>query len=311
MNELVDGMNIKNGDIVMDCTFGRGGHARALLAAVGREGRVYAFDRDSDAISYGKTEFAKEIESQNLVLEKSEFSKIKEFAERNGLMGKVNAVCADIGVSSPQLDIAERGFSFMKNGPLDMRMDQAQKLSAATVINEYSAEELADIFFHFGEEPRARFYAKKIVERRASKLFEDTHDLAEFIKKNSPYGASKKHPATKVFQGLRIYINEELTELKVFINSAFDVLAEKGRLGIIAFHSLEDRIVKNSFRELAGQSAATKEERFFRHLPVQPTITAKASLIKPFPLVPSDEEQESNPRSRSAKLRILEKNTLA
>lgn len=309
-HELVNQLSLQKGDLAIDCTAGGGGHTALLLKAVGPTGCVYAFDRDPLASSHLTKRFSKEIEEKNLILVPQPFSKLVDVGMEHSIQGKIAGICADIGVSSPQLDLAERGFSFAKEGPLDMRMDQRQELSAAHVVNEFSEQQLSEIFFKWGEEPKSRFVAKAIVGYRASKKIESTLELAGIVKEAIHYKKqSKKHPATKIFQALRIYVNGELDELSTLCSDAFSMIKPSGRLGIITFHSLEDRIVKDKFKEL-GQGKALP-----RHLQRAPLTqdqidklkNIKGRIIKPFPMIPKDEEQSFNPRSRSAKLRVIEK----
>lgn len=299
------GLNIKEGDQVIDCTFGRGGHTTRILGLTGKTGKVLGVDRDIDAIKWGEDNFKDELESGQLELGHMNFSQIKAYTKDRSMIGMIQGICADIGVSSPQLDNADRGFSFQNEGPLDMRMDQTQILDAKEVINNYNEEELADLFYYHGDEPKSRYYARKICERRYEKPFTTTLDLADFIKAISPYKTkSQKHPATKIFQAIRVEVNQELKELEVLIQDSFDILKTGGRLGIITFHSLEDRIVKKEFKSLAGK---TNPDPALRHLPITSNTQFRGKICKPFPITPSKEELDTNPRSRSAKLRIIEK----
>lgn len=308
--ELVDALNLDVGDIAIDCTAGGGGHTEKLLDAVGSSGKVYAFDRDPVALQHLGSRFQRELDSGTLVLCPYAFSKIKEIAQEHKIDGKISGICADIGVSSPQIDEAERGFSFNKDGPLDMRMDTTQSLDAATVVNSYDETELANIIFKYGEEPKSRFVARAIVNRRESKPFTNTLDLAELVASSIHYKTkSKKHPATKTFQALRIYVNKELDELEELCRDGFEILKPKGRFGIITFHSLEDKFVKQHFNTLAK---GKKLPAHLKNAPIPETEInrmkdIKARIIKPFPTAPSKEELELNPRSRSSKLRTIEK----
>ncbi len=309
--ELVDAMNLHNGDICIDATMGGGGHTRRCLDKVGNTGRVIAFDRDENAINYVKQSLKHFIDNGCLHILQEPFSLIESCINSLDLTSQVSSICADIGVSSPQLDDAERGFSFRFDGPLDMRMDQSKGQTAAKIIDENDTEELAQLFRDFGEEPKAFHYARAIKERHATKPFVNTLDLAEFIKNNNPYKKpSKKHPATKIFQALRIAVNDELGQLERFIDQSFSLLKPSGRLAIISFHSLEDRLIKNKFKVFAGKSK--KQQEAFKGLPlsedeVNERIGVVAKIIKPFPLIPSEKETTNNPRARSAKLRVIEK----
>lgn len=309
--ELVKMLNLKPTSWSIDCTAGYGGHLSEIInstqAAVGR---VFAIDRDENAINFLKNKFTAEINNEKLCLIHRPFSELFQIAQEYDLLGKIDAICADIGVSSPQLDIAERGFSLSKNGPLDMRMDPRQDLTAKEIVNHYDKSEIIHILRIYGEEPKAKFIANAIVDYRKNKTIETTDELSEIVSKNVFYKkASRKHPATKTFQALRIAVNDELGELETLCHEAFEILKPGGRLGIISFHSLEDRIIKNKFKKLAQGDRNSSE---LRNLPItnekfNDLLNIKASIVKPFPLKPTEEEIENNPRSRSAKLRVLEK----
>lgn len=308
--ELVDALDLSVGDIAVDCTAGGGGHTAGLLNAVGKSGKVFAFDRDHMALDHLKKRFSEEISSGNLILCEAPFSKIRDVANEHGIAGEIDGICADIGVSSPQIDKAERGFSFNKDGPLDMRMDTSQGVDVATIVNTYEESELANIIWQFGEEPKSRFVARAIVTRREEKPFSTTLDFAEVVAGSIHYKTkSKKHPATKTFQALRIYVNSELEELETLCRDGFDILKSGRRISVITFHSLEDKFVKRYFNTLA------KGEKLPSHLKNAPLTgvqidklkNIKAKIIKPFPMIPSDQELEDNPRSRSSKLRTISK----
>ena len=253
LEETVSMMNLKSGDIAVDCTLGGGGHTERILRAVGPEGKVIGFDRDVNAINATSRRLSHHVSTGNLEIIKTEFSTIHSILSDKGLIGKVAGICADIGVSSPQLDHAERGFSFLREGPLDMRMDKTKGKSAADLLQTLDVRELERIFRDYGEEPKARILAQLIVNARAETPFKTTLQFANFVEANLFYpGPSKKHIATRSFQALRIAVNEELDELKVLIDGAFDCLRPGGRLAIITFHSLEDRIVKKRFVQLCS-----------------------------------------------------------
>ena len=305
--ELLDSLCLSPGDYAVDCTAGGGGHTAGLLERVGPNGKVIAFDRDPWAQSVLQKRFVNELKDGRLEIIAEPFSRIKEALEGRGLLGSIHGLCADIGVSSPQLDAAERGFSFAKDGPLDMRMDQTQGVTAADIVNGWSVIELTKLFRDYGEDPQARRIAQAIEKERAKEPLLRTLDLADLVAASVHYKErSRKHPATRVFQALRIEVNGELRELVALLDSIAPAMKPSGRCAIISFHSLEDRLVKNAFRQLA--------EGHLQHIDKQLPITAveidrlKAfTIIKPFPLIPGDIEQTQNPRSRSAKLRVIEK----
>lgn len=305
---LTDSTNLKPNDIAIDCTAGGGGHTKHLLNLVGAQGKVIAIDRDLNAYRHLTSKFSQELTDKRLSLHNCPFSQFKTIVENEGVYGNINAIIADIGVSSPQIDTAERGFSFSKDGPLDMRMSQnAGGETAQDVIMNYDKDELADIFYKYGEEHKSRHYANLIVSAREQVNITSTKQLADIISKSSSYkNKSKKHPATKVFQALRIYVNNELSELESLLRVGFEALKPSGRMAIISFHSLEDRIIKHFFQDLNGK----RKQQLPRGLPVIDEDMSKlkrANIIKPFPVIPSKEEIEQNPRARSAKLRVIEK----
>lgn len=309
-HELVDGLNIKPGDFAIDCTAGGGGHTQLLLDLVGQEGTVIAIDQDDTALATLHRRFASEVKGGRIQIHKSRFSQLLKICEDLGIKGKIAAIAADLGVSSPQLDRGERGFSFMHDGPLDMRMDQSSAtMTARDVVNSYGLEEMRTIFRDFGDEPKAHYVAKAICEYREKRAIDSTAELAKLVERSIFYsGKSRKHPATKVFQALRIYVNRELDELASLLNDGFTALKAGGRLGIISFHSLEDRLVKSKFSDLAKSPSAglpkgiplTQEE-------LDRMGHAAGKIIRPFPISASEAEIARNARARSAKLRIIEK----
>ncbi len=306
--ELVQQIAPKASDHVIDATFGGGGHAAAILGQLS-QGILLGIDRDAYAISHAEERFQTGIKNGQVLLQQGPFSKIREFANSRLKDQSIDIIYADLGVSSPQLDLADRGFSMMQDAALDMRMDQnSADQTAADLVNQYDELELTRIFREYGEEPKALHYARKICGRRAQKPFTRTKELADFLESVNPYrnAASRRHPATKIFQALRIEVNQELEEIQQFLGEAFDLLALGGRLAVISFHSLEDRIVKHFFKNLAsipGESAS------LQRLPIKQSDlpNPRAKIHKPFPIVPSEDELLSNPRSRSAKLRVLTK----
>jgi 16S rRNA (cytosine1402-N4)-methyltransferase len=284
----------KDGEAFVDGTFGAGGYTMAILNAA--QTRVYAIDRDPTAIERGQ-DMAKGLDGR-LEMVEGRFGDMDRLLAARGIT-QVNGVALDIGVSSMQIDQAERGFSFAKDGPLDMRMEKAGP-SAADVVNTASEAELADIFFHYGEERHARKVARAIVAARKDKPFERTLELAELVR--SVVRASTKdgiHPATRTFQGLRIHVNDELGELERGLAAAERILAPGGRLAVVTFHSLEDRVVKTFLKERAGETAKPS-----RHLPVaashaKPTFT----LLSRKAIAAGAAETARNPRARSAQPR--------
>ena len=299
LNEVLDGLDIKEDGIYVDATFGRGGHSRKILERLGPSGRLYGFDRDLTAV-----EAAKEIKDERFCITHSAFSNILEVCENLGIAGKVDGILMDIGVSSPQIDDPSRGFSFDKDGPLDMRMDQSARLDAKTIVNTYSKQELAYIFKVYGEENFASKVAAAIVRDREKKTFETTLELSEFIKRVIGGKPTPKHKATRCFQALRIAVNGELDELKKALDSSLDVLADNGRLCVISFHSLEDRIVKTFIKDKSqGQKVPNGLPLTFEETEKMRLATAKVEPVGGA-IKATAEEIESNVRSRSATLRV-------
>jgi 16S rRNA (cytosine1402-N4)-methyltransferase len=300
--ELAQALNLAPGEVAVDCTAGGGGHLSATLAAIKPGGVAIGIDRDQMAQTWLNKRFSQELADGNLKLYRGNFSEIKKATSELLAARPIDAIYADLGVSSPQIDTASRGFSFQKEGPLDMRMDQSQSVSAADLLNDETEERLADIFYLFGEEPKSRYFARKIVGRREEKPFRTTSDLATFIEEINPYkGHSRKHPATRIFQALRIAVNGEIESLEQLLSDSFDLVKPGGRLAVITFHSLEDRIVKQFMKKKSG-----KQVGFEKPL-LHSESAAEATLRKPFPANPTENEIEQNPRARSAKLRAIEK----
>lgn len=300
LHEAVEGLNLKPHGIYIDGTFGRGGHSRLILSKLGAQGRLIAIDRDLRAIAEAKT-----IADPRFQIVHSAFSAIPDICAELGLVGKIDGILLDLGVSSPQLDEAERGFSFMRDGPLDMRMDTSKGLSAAAWLATVSVDELAWVLKEFGEERFAKRIAQAIVShnKSADQKISRTLELAQIISDAVPFKDKHKHPATRSFQAIRIFINSELKELENVLNSALEVLAPTGRLSIISFHSLEDRMVKQFMRKHSKGEAVPKglpilESELNKNIPLK-TI-GKA-------IMPSEAEIAENARSRSAVLRIAEK----
>ena len=299
LNETLTGLNINPDGIYVDATFGRGGHSREILKRLSKNGRLYALDRDLSAI-----EAAKSIDDERFSIVHARFSQLKEVCEDFKILGKVNGILMDIGVSSPQLDDASRGFSFDKDGPLDMRMDQSAKVDAALIVNTYDAKDLAYIFKTYGEERFAGKVANAIVRQREKAPFTTTLALADVISASIPGKPGAKHKATRCFQALRIAVNSELDELKSALEGSLDVLDKDGRLCVISFHSLEDRIVKTFIRE------NSEGPKLPRGLPITDEELAELKLKSctlqkiSGAIKATDAEISQNPRSRSAVLRV-------
>jgi len=298
LNEAVEGLAVKPNGIYVDGTFGRGGHSRVILQRLGPDGRLMALDKDPSAIAIGETGPFRD--PRFCIVHKS-FAELENVMQDRGWRGKVSGVLLDLGVSSPQLDDAKRGFSFSKDGPLDMRMNPTQSMDAATWINQAAENEISRVLYEYGEERFSRRIAKAIVIEREAQPIMRTKQLADIISKAIPTRELKKHPATRSFQGIRIFINRELEELREVLQQCLDVLAVGGRLCVISFHSLEDRIVKRFIqREVQGND-------YPRDLPIKDD-QIKRRLRKIGSLIrPSEVEISSNPRARSARLRIAEK----
>ncbi|MEH6492112.1 16S rRNA (cytosine(1402)-N(4))-methyltransferase RsmH [Halopseudomonas sp.] len=298
LNEALEGLAIKPAGLYVDGTFGRGGHSRALLAALAPEGRLVAFDKDPEAIRTGNELAA--IDGRFVVVQRS-FADMAQELKDKGLHGKVDGVLLDLGVSSPQLDDPERGFSFLNDGPLDMRMNPGLGQSAADWINSAAEADIATVLKEYGEERFSKRMARAVVTRRAQTPFTRTADLAAVIKEANPAWEKGKHPATRAFQGIRIFINRELDDLADGLRAALEVLAPGGRLVVISFHSLEDRLVKQFMRREA-KGAPLPRDLPIRDIDIPVSVNLVGKAIKP-----SAAEVSANPRSRSAVLRIAEK----
>ncbi|MGL5361169.1 MAG: 16S rRNA (cytosine(1402)-N(4))-methyltransferase RsmH [Shewanella sp.] len=299
LDETVGGLNIKDDGIYIDGTFGRGGHSRQILQRLGEHGRLIAIDRDPQAIEAAK-QFAGDPRFQ---IVHGGFGQLAEYVKDLGLAGKIDGVLLDLGVSSPQLDDAERGFSFLRDGPLDMRMDNSQGETAAQWLARAEIEDMAWVFKTYGEEKNARHIARCIAADRDKTPFLRTKDLADLIARITKNKERNKHPATRVFQAIRIYINSELEQIDQALEGALTVLAPAGRLSIISFHSLEDRMVKRFIRRHSqGESVP-------HGLPITEDEINKSRKLRPIgkAIMPSDEEIERNARARSSVLRIAER----
>lgn len=303
LHESIDGLALKPDGIYVDGTFGRGGHTREILRRLGENGRLYSIDRDPQAI-----EEAGKIDDPRFNIIHGPFSGIRQYMEARGLSGKIDGVLLDLGVSSPQLDDPERGFSFMRDGPLDMRMDPTSGIPASQWLAEADADDIAWVLKEFGEERFAKRIARAIVAHREDGTKEPlarTLQLANLIASVSPSRDRKKHPATRCFQAIRIYINSELEEIETAMQGALEVLAPGGRLSIISFHSLEDRLVKRFIRKQSkgpdvphGVPLTEEQIRALGQAKMKPVGKA---------LKPSDVEVSDNTRSRSSVLRVAEK----
>ncbi len=300
LDEAVEALAVRPDGCYLDGTFGRGGHSRLILSKLGPQGRLLGFDKDPQAIATGQALAA---EDGRFVIVQRSFAELGAETLERGINGKVNGILLDLGVSSPQLDDPERGFSFMNDGPLDMRMDPSRGVSAAEFIASASAEEIARVFKEYGEERFAKRMANAVVARRETQPFERTADLAEVLKVANPAWEKGKNPATRAFQGLRIHVNNELGDLEAGLEAALDALEVGGRLVVISFHSLEDRIVKLFMRKLVKGEG----DNLPRNLPVQHKhFEPKIKLIGKAQFA-SEAELKANPRSRSAVMRVAEK----
>nr|WP_156430179.1 16S rRNA (cytosine(1402)-N(4))-methyltransferase RsmH [Pseudomonas agarici] len=300
LDEAVEALAVRPDGCYLDGTFGRGGHSRRILGKLGSAGRLLGFDKDPQAIATGQALAA---EDGRFVVVQRSFAELgSEIVERN-MAGKINGILLDLGVSSPQLDDPQRGFSFMNDGPLDMRMDPSRGVSAAEFIATAPVDEIARVFKEYGEERFSGRMARAVVERREIKPFERTADLAEVLKVANPAWEKGKNPATRAFQGLRIHVNNELGDLETGLDAALDALEVGGRLVVISFHSLEDRIVKLFMRRLVkGEDDHLPRNLPVRHQAFEPRIKVhgKAQFA-------SEAELKINPRARSAVMRVAEK----
>jgi len=281
INEAIDLLDIKKEDIVMDCTIGEGGHSEKILSHVNKFGHLYGIDRDKETLDTAKKRLSSI--KTNFTLIHGNFADILNITKEHNVTG-VNKIIVDLGISSLQIEIEERGFSFKREGPLDMRMNREERTTALEIINSFPEYEIADIIYKYGEERFSRKIAKKIVNYRKLKTIKTTTELAEIIKKAYPHKWQKIHPATRTFQALRIKVNKELENLEKFLESFPQILAKNGRIAIISYHSLEDRLIKTYFKQSEELHILNKK------------------VIKPTP-----EEISRNPRSRSAKLRGAKK----
>lgn len=301
LKETVDGLNIHPDGIYVDCTLGGAGHSEYLVQQLSKKGKLVCFDQDINAIENAKVRLAPYLD--RVIFVHANFRYLKEELF-NLNIEQVDGILYDLGVSSPQLDTPERGFSYHHDAPLDMRMDQTAELTAFHVVNEWSYEDLVRIFFRYGEEKFSKQVARKIEEARKKAPIETTTQLVELIKEGIPAAARRKggHPAKRIFQAIRIAVNDELGAAEDSLVDAIDVIKVGGRISVITFHSLEDRLTKTIFKE------ASSLPELPPGLPIIPeNLKPVLKLITRKPILPSEEELEVNNRARSAKLRIAEK----
>lgn len=298
LEQVLSGLNIKSDGIYIDATFGRGGHASAILRQLNENGRLLVMDRDPLAIATAQDMMA---DDPRVIIRRAAFSQMKSCVEEQGWQGRVDGILMDIGVSSPQLDDASRGFSFLNDGPLDMRMDTDSGISAQQWLKDVSESELARVLREYGEERFAKRIAAAIVKARGEQPITATRQLAKIIAEANPKWEKNKDPATRSFQAIRIFINDELGELRQCLSQVLPLLSSGGRLAIISFHSLEDRMVKRFFKEQA------RGDKYPAGLPVtqaqlNPLLRVIGKAIKA-----TDDEVAANVRARSAVLRVAEK----
>ncbi len=300
LNECIEGLNIKKEGIYVDGTLGGGGHSYEILRKLSPNGRLIGIDRDKDALNAASKKLN---EFNNFTTVHDNHANILEILKNLGIQG-VDGILLDLGVSSYQLDEASRGFSYMNDAPLDMRMNREDKISAYEVVNNYSEEKLSRIFFDYGEERYSKSIAKKICKVREENKISTTLELVEVIKSAMPGSAlnEKQHPAKRVFQAIRIEVNEELTKLKQAVEDSIKALNNGGRLAIITFHSLEDKIVKHTYEDMQGRCTCPKD------FPVCVcNYISYGRIVNKKPIISNEEELKENPRARSAKLRIFER----
>lgn len=306
--ECVDALHIQPDGIYVDCTMGGAGHSSLIASKLGQHGKLIAFDQDDAALAHGRNRLSPYGDRVHFV--KSNFRHLRDvltnidFVPKNGGVPQVNGILFDLGVSSPQLDEAERGFSYNHDADLDMRMDRGMELTAATIVNEWSEEHIARILFEYGEEKFSRKIAKTFVTARQTGKIETTGQLVELIKQSIPAAARRTgpHPAKRSFQALRIAVNDELGAFEDALEQTIQCLAPGGRAAVITFHSLEDRICKHVFAKYIGKCTCPPD---FPMCVCRQTGTIR--LVNRKPILPSAEELERNPRARSAKLRAAEK----
>lgn len=297
LEEVLAALAVRPDGVYLDATFGRGGHSRAILQLLGPEGRLFVMDRDPRAIEVANELSGKD---QRVTVIRGSFEMLAGLAEEHGVQN-LDGLLFDLGVSSPQLDTPERGFSFQSDGPLDMRMDNEQGITAAQWLAEAPEEEIARVLWRYGEERMSRRIARAIVQRRQEKPLERTGELAQLIADVMPRGKSRKHPATRSFQAIRMHLNRELQALEAALEASLSLLATGGRLAVISFHSLEDRMVKRFIR------SHSRPDPVYAGLPDMPEHARPRMAVVGKAVTASDEELDVNPRSRSATLRVGER----
>ncbi|WP_283600687.1 16S rRNA (cytosine(1402)-N(4))-methyltransferase RsmH [Ligilactobacillus aviarius] len=303
LNEAVENLKIKPNGVYVDCTLGGGGHTRKILSQLSENGRLFSFDQDQTAIEYNQKALDNQLQSGKLTLVKDNFRNIKKRLNDFGVP-KIDGAVYDLGVSSPQFDVAQRGFSYKLEAPLDMRMDQGQALTAKQIVNEWSFNDLVRIFSRYGEEKFAKSIARKIEKQRQLQPIQTTTELVEVIKAGIPARARRTggHPAKRVFQALRIAVNDELGALETSLEQVLEMLNIGGRVSVITFQSLEDRLVKSMFKE------KTSLPDLPQGLPVIPQgMEVDYRLVNHKPILPTKSEIETNHRAHSAKLRVIER----
>lgn len=299
LKESIDGLNIKDGGTYVDCTLGYAGHSKVILEN-NKKGKLFAFDEDENAVKYSKEALSSI--GDNFTIFKENFANLKETLEKENIL-KVDGFLFDLGFSSPQIDDAKRGFSFKLNAPLDMRMDTQNSLTAKDVVNTYSLEKLTEIFFKFAEEKYSKVIASAICKERKNKEIVTTFELVDIIQK--AVGASyfyKNHPEREIFQAIRIEVNNELSVIEKALPDAINMLSKGGRICVITFHSLEDRLVKQIFKKYSEVDDILKGM-----IDIPDEYKPKIKIINKKPILPTDEEINENSRSHSAKLRIVER----
>ena len=298
LNQCIDSLGISPSGTYIDATFGFGGHSKKILDCLDSEGQLYAVDKDTYAVSMVREDIASD---KRFTLKHGCFSDLEDYSKEWGIHGSINGILFDLGVSSHHLDEASRGFSFNKNGPIDMRFDQSCGISACEWLETVDEQTLSYVIWKYGDERYSRRIARAIVYQRGKERIADTDHLAKIIDRAIPRNEKNKHNATRTFQAIRIFINKELEVLKDVLSNSYNILAPKGRLVLLTYHSLEDRVIKD-FLAVTDENISTP-----RNLPIKSEFLKKMFNIVSKSIKPSKDEINLNPRSRSAKLNILEK----